>query len=198
MVNTLSSVLLLKMDLIKYIHYINIIVWFLIPIRQFKTRLFLFFLILALVDPFLLGIYQFVQINSILYYLFCAIILLYPTLFEIKKSIRIILIVFFLILSFISVQFSIIDAILIQIIIHLMIFIFFLNLLVIYYSRNRQVLFFHLILVIYQFSVLLKFYVYYSKTEIGEIYFFATTAFEILIGLFFILFNENNSPKFSI
>lgn len=186
------------MGLINYIHYITIIVWLLIPIRQYTTRFFLFFLILALVDPFLLGIYQFVQINSILYYLFCAIILLYPTLFEIKKSIRIILIVFFLILSFTMLQFSIIDAILIQIIIHLMIFIFFLNLLVIYYSRNRQLLLFHLILVIYQFSVLLKFFVYYSKAEFGEIYFFATTAFEILIGLFFILFNENNSPKFSL
>lgn len=74
------------MLIIKSIAYITIIVWLIIPVRQFKTRFFLFFLILGLLDPtaYILG--HIFKLNIAVPHLLGTIILLYPALFEIKKN----------------------------------------------------------------------------------------------------------------
>lgn len=53
-------------------------------------------------------------------------------------------------------------------------------------------------LVVYEFSLLLKFFVYYHEMGVGPVYYYVTTAFQIMIGIFFIFVNEINSTKLTI
>jgi len=186
------------MLIIKSIAYITIIVWLIIPVRQFKTRFFLFFLILGLLDPTAYVLGQIFKSNISVFYSLGTIILLYPALFEIKKKIKLGIILFFLTTGLIVVFYAINISIIIQIVIHFIIFISFLKVLVVFFSENRKLLLFHLMLVLYEFSLLLKFFVYYNEVGVGPAYYYVTTAFEIMIGIFFIFFNEEHSPKLSM
>ena len=186
------------MLLIESIAIINSVVWLIIPIRQFKTRFFLFFLILGLLDPTAYIWDHIFKLNIAVPYLLGTIILLYPALFEIKKKFKIGLIHALFTVGLIVVFYAINISIIIQIVIHFIIFISFLKVLVIFFSENRKLLLFHLILVLYEFSLLLKFFVFYLEPGVGPAYYYVTTSFEIMIGIFFIFFNEVHSPKLSM
>ena len=186
------------MFIIESIIYINSIVWLIIPIRQFKTRFFLFFLILGLLDPtaYILG--QIFKLNYAVSYLFGTIILLYPALFEIKKKFKLGLVLTLFSTGLIVVFYAMNISLFIQMVVHFIIFVSFLKVLVVFFSENRKLLLFHLMLVLYEFSLLLKFFVFYLEPGVGPAYYYVTTAFEIMNGIFFIFFNEEHSPKLSM
>lgn len=186
------------MLIIKSIAYVTIIVWLIVPVRQFKTRFFLFFLILGLLDPTAYVLGQIFKLNISISYFLGTIILLYPALFEIKKQIKFGLVLVLFTAGIIVVFYAMNISLIIQIVIHFMIFISFLKVLVVYFSENRKLLLFHLILVLYEFSLLLKFFIYYNEVGVGPAYYYVTTAFEIMIGIFFVFFNEVNSPKLTL
>lgn len=186
------------MTIINTIVIIDLIVWLIIPLRQYKTKLFLYFLILGLLDPIQYAIGQIFQSNIMAIYLFGSVAMLYGVLFNTKVKIKIWLMIFFAVLVLITMYYSGSSLIILQIIIHSIIFISFLRILVVYYSSNRKLLLFHLVLVVYEFSLLLKFFVYMNEVGVGPIYYYVTTAFQILIGIFFLFVNELNSPKLSV
>ncbi|OGU75848.1 MAG: hypothetical protein A2V93_01075 [Ignavibacteria bacterium RBG_16_34_14] len=186
------------MLIINSIVLINSLVWLFVPIRQFKTRFFFFFLILALFDPTAYVWGQIFKSNTAVPYLFGTIVLLYPALFEIKKQIKFGLILALFTAGLIVVFYAINISIIIQIVIHFIIFVSFLKVMVVFFSLNRKLLLFHLMLVLYEFSLLLKFFVFYNEVGIGPAYYYVTTVFEIIIGIFFIFFNEVHSPKLSM
>jgi len=186
------------MLLIESIAYINAIVWLIIPIRQFKTRFFLFFLILGLLDPTVYIWDHIFTLNIAIPYLLGTTILLYPALFELKNKIKLGLILALFTMDLIIVFYAINISIIIQMVIHFIIFISFLKVLVVFFSENRKLLLFHLMLVLYEFSLLLKFFVFYNEVGVGPAYYYVTTSFEIMIGIFFIFFNEVNGPKLSM
>jgi len=186
------------MEIIKLIGYINSIIWILIPIRQYKTKFFLFFLVLGLLDPLAFTSIFLIKFNVAILYLFGTIVLFYTASLGIKREIKIGFSLFFLVASLIVVFYSMPISIIIQMVIHLMIFIYFLKILVVFYSEHRKLLLFHLVLVVYEFSLLLKFYVFYHEVGVGPAYYSVTTALQIIIGIFFIFVNEVNSPKLTI
>lgn len=173
-------------------------IWILIPLRQYKTRFFGYFFVLAVIDLIFFIAHRFIFINSLYYYLFGTILLVYPTLFELNRKNKILLISTLTLFGTLVVFYAPLYSALFQIAIHIMIMVFFLKILVIYYSQKRKLLIFHLILVIYEFSVILKFFIVYSETKIILPYFLVTTVFEMLMGLFFILKNEINSPELKL
>jgi hypothetical protein len=186
------------MLIIESIAYLNSIVWLIIPIRQFKTGFFLFFLVLGLLDLLAFTTFYTTKLNIEFLYLFGTVILLYPALFEMKKEYKLGLLSFFLIMAFIVVFYFPGSSIILQIVIHSIIFISFLRILVLYYSENRKLLVFHLVLVLYEFSLLLKFFVFLSEARVGPAYYYVTTAFQIIIGIIFLFINELNSSKLSV
>jgi hypothetical protein len=186
------------MQILKIIGLASVFVWLLIPIRQFRTRFFLFFLVLGLLDPIALLWGMLLHYNIDAPYLFGTVLLFYLALFEVKKEIKIGLSLVLISATFIIVFYSISTSSIFQIIIHFIIFIYFLKVLVVYFSENRKLLLFHLFLVAYEFSLLLKFFVFYHELEIGLVYFYLTTGIQIIIGIFFLFVNELNSPKISI
>jgi hypothetical protein len=47
-------------------------------------------------------------------------------------------------------------------------------------------------------TLILRFIVVLEDINTGIIFFYITAAFGILLGIFFLFFNENNSPRFSL
>jgi hypothetical protein len=186
------------MLIINSIVLINSLVWLLVPIRQFRTRFFLFFLILGLLDPGAYILALVFKLNTAVPYLLGTVILLYPALFEIKKQIKLGLVLILFTAGIIVAFYAMNISLIIQIIIHFIIFVSFLKVMVVFYSLNRRLLLFHLMLVLYEFSLILKFFVYYNEVGIGPAYYYVTTVFEIMIGIFFIIFKEANSPKLTV
>lgn len=186
------------MTIANYIAYLNIFIWLLIPIRQYNTRFFPFFLVLGILDTISLSFFYLFNINLTITYLFGTNVLLYAALFDLGKKKKFTLLLFFIIISFFIVSFSIKESWIIQFIIHFIILITFLKILIIYFGNTRKLLLFYLVLIGYEVSLLLKFFVYYKEPGIGPVYFYVTTALEILIGLFFIFINEKNSPAIKV
>lgn len=182
------------MELLRYIGYLSLIIWVLIPIRQFGTRFFLFFLILGLLDLTAFVLLIIFKINFELIYLVGTSLLLYPLLIGLKNVYRFGIASILVVAAFIIFYYTNINPILFQMVIHLVILIYFLKVLILYYGLNRKVLFFHFFLLAYEFSLLLKFFVYWHELNLGLIYFYLTTIFQILIGIFFLFINEKNSP----
>lgn len=186
------------MELFKYIVYASLIIWILIPIRQFGTRLFLFFFILGLLDLTAFVLLIIFKINFEIIYLLGTSLLLYPLLNDFKDVYRFGVVSILIAAAFIIFFYTSISPIFFQMIIHLVIFIYFLRMLVLFYGISRRILYFHLILLTYEFSLLLKFYIYWNDVDLGFIYYSLTTLVQILIGLFFLFFNEKNSPLIKV
>lgn len=182
------------MEILKFIVYLSLIIWILVPVRQIKTRLFLYFLILGLIDLTSFILLYLFNLKFELIYLIGTVALLYPLLQFFnnlsKFTILIILTGFALLIYYSSAD----NYILFQTGIHFIIFFLFLRILVIHVGLHSQILVFHLFLLVYEFSLLLKFFVFLNEFEVGLIYYYVTTAFQILIGVYFIFVNEKNSP----
>lgn len=184
------------MELIKYIIYLSSVVWILIPIRQYKTRFFLFFLLLGLYDPVFISAFYLFNVDVSVLYLLGSCLLPYAVLFSVKVRTKYFITIFLFIICGIVVIFFPTKIIILQLIIHLLIFFSFLKTFTISYSDIRKLSVFFLILLSYEFSLLLKFYL--TEFEIGMMYFHLTTVFQILIGIFFLFINEKNSPMIKV
>ncbi len=186
------------MEILKYIGITSLVIWIIVPIRQFKTRLFFFFLILGLLDLTSFILLYLFNLKFELIYLVGTVALLYPLLTGLKvlyKFTILLLLTAFALLTYYS---GAANPVLFQAGIHFIIFVLFLRILVIHFGLHRQILIFHLVLIAYEFSLLLKFYVYWDKVEVGLAYFYLTTAFQIIIGVFFLFINEKNSPALKV
>src|SRR5690606_2641892 len=104
---------------------INTLVWLLIPVRQFKTRFFGYFLVLGLMDPLSLTIVMLWNIDSTLFYSFITILLLYPALFSVGRRTKSMLILFFLGLVILFLLQFIEQILIAQLLMHLVILLFF-------------------------------------------------------------------------
>lgn len=186
------------MALVQVIQLLSTLLWIFVPIRQSRTRLFLFFLILGLSDIIYIVLMLALEIESLTFYAFSAATLLYAALISISRRKRLLLFAFTITSAGIIVFFLPDQKIVFQIIIHLIVFALFTRLMILYFSENRKLLLFHFVLIVYEFSVLLKFFVYYHEIQVGIAYYYVTTALQLLLGIFFLFVNEKNSPKFRL
>src|SRR3990172_8270644 len=161
------------MSISHFIIYSGNIIWLLIPFRQLRTSFFFFFLIYAL---------------SCAVFLFDTILLIHPAYIYLVVG-------FFLILSFL-ISVGIITIILI--LQHVIIFFIILKRIVVYSSEQGKLNLFHFVLLMFEISAIMRFVVVAGNIRTGIIFFYLTAAFSILIGIFFLFYNVENSPKFSM
>ncbi len=175
--------------------YISIIIWLIPPVRQFKTKYFYFFLLLGFEDV----------INELLKYLFSISpvrtyffvdTFIFISLFNIKESKK----KFFWISPVLLVLIIIVLTLSIK---RLMIVLMVINILIFFRIALDAVLkikelpglsVFHIVLIFYMLTIILKFLFAMLYGRVGTEYFYLTSAFEILIGIYFIFYNINNSP----
>lgn len=157
------------------------------PFRQRGHRYFLYFLILALSDPIWFLISELFQGDSSFYYLIISTLTLIAVL---RKNY---LFAAFIPIIFIGIYLNNPEVRIFTVIVHFILLLYFLKEFTLIVSKDSKIVFFNLILVLYEASVLFKFGASYFTTA-GYLFFYLTTAFEIFLAVFFTLFNEENSP----
>ena len=171
----------------KIIWFLNIAAWLLPPFRQKGCKYFVYFLILALSDPVFQIIDMVRNSDSTSYYLVVSTLILI-TLFK-KKSLLLLMIP----ILFLSIYLSNPEIRIFTFLVHFIILLYFLKEFIIILGQESKILIFNLMLVLYEASVLFKFGATYFEIA-GYLFFYLTTAFEILIAIFFTVYNEKNSP----
>lgn len=167
--------------------------WIFPAIRNYKTKLFLYFLILAVSDPVaIIAIFLFKGLSTT-FYLFSAL-LLFASLkifFSSKKLYLTVLALFFL-MSVAAVFFPINIRYVVNMIEHMSVAFIFIGILLSYVATTSKVKGYHIILVLYELSIILKILFIILNVELGLGYFYTTTIFEMFIAVFFSIYKETD------
>ena len=175
----------------RIIFYIGIFVWLLPPFRQKSTRYFIYFLLLAVSDPTFFLINWIHQINSPSYYLILSTLLLISL---IRKKYALFLLI---IPAGFIIYHANLDLQLINFLLHFSILLYFLKDLIVSTSEKSKIVIYNLILVMYEVSLMTKFAASYFFRA-GYLFYDISSAFEILIAIFFVIYNDKNSPEIKI
>lgn len=180
----------------KFISYFSIIIWFLPPLRQRNTKYFTFFLILALADPVTIILMYATKIYSIKISLIITYILIVSVLQHKNNLKHLSVLLSILVLLFVvDIYFTINEIFLVKVFLSSALVFIFLKETILYLNKDLKINLFLLILTFYEITIVTKFIIYITQLNLGVIYFYITTAFEIFIGIFFIIYNVNNSPN---
>jgi hypothetical protein len=186
------------MYLAKIIVYISILVWLLPPFKQLKGGFFLYFLILGYSDPLALLLGWLFKLNSYYLHLIVAFLLALSILYYNKnlniKWIGSLTLILILSLLFETKSTFVLSIIIFRIFVIVQIFIIFIK----EFFLNRNINFYFSILLLYELTTLLKYTAVAINYTTGIYMFFLSLAFEILIGIFFIFYNIQNSPRIKL
>jgi hypothetical protein len=185
---------------ILWVVYIScVIVWIFPPFRQYNTRYFPYFLVLALADPFTILIHEI--LNADLWHghditTAASIVMLLSR----NKIGLIIPLSLGFIIAFIFI-FPLADNIMLH---NIMAF----NLVVIMFIVARDLVvdvketetvnIFYAMLLLYNISGVMKVLFSVSHGKTGYLYFFITNFFQIFLAIFFSFYNSNNSKRFRL
>ncbi|MEJ5351555.1 MAG: hypothetical protein WHS65_08190 [Melioribacteraceae bacterium] len=179
-------------ELLKTLYFISIIIWLFPPIRQWKNKLFSFFLILALADPvsiilsFMIKKYVYVYFTLISYLLLISLIN-YKVFLQRKYFFRIFIIVLISLLIFIQ------SKIVLIVLLHFIISLIFIKEFIVKYVFDREMNLYYIMLIFYEFTVFLKFLNILLGFSNAVAFYIITTIFQIAFGLFFSIFREDKT-----
>lgn len=183
------------------IAFFSIIFWILPVFRQYKSDLFFYFYILALMDPFALLVGSNYGFHIMVPYHLTAIaniiigVIFYYT-FAKRKYFYIASI--FSIISVLLVFFNgVVFCNIINIVVYVCIVFFFTRRALFFVAKESKVNIFHIVLILYQISLIMKILTFITiadKKNVGLLYYSITNIFEIFMAIFFAIFKEDN-PK---
>lgn len=186
------------MSFILVIIYFTVFIWLLVPIKQYNTRFFIYFLILGLLDPVAILLFYIFNIDTHVIYLIGTTVLFLPAMIGIKKKPKVYIFIPIIFYTLLELLFSIQSLLIPQLVIHIFILINFTRLMILSLQESKSIKIFWLVILTYEFSVILKFFVPLGNIELGPSYFYFTTAIQIFIGIYFLFYNETNSTKINI
>ncbi len=174
------------------------LLWLLPPLKQYKGGLFYYFLILAITDPLAFIATRFIQIQWNSSYMFFYFLQSISILYYSKKlNLRWILlcsVILFLTYYLLQPYSMTFPLILLHLIIVYHLFSIFLNDLFI----TNKINIYYPIILLYEFTILLKCSALIYSFGVGVYYFIFITAIEIVFCLYFIFYNAENSSKFKL
>ncbi len=180
-----------------WIIYSSIIIWLLPPIRQYRTKFFYYFLIIAFGDIIASLYVRFVDHdNNLIVFFFLAIGCLVSIIDRkyIKGIYLLIWVSAVIPLALLFWNSGNYIRFVIIIVLHLGIMLVFLKTFIMELSNNGKLDFFLFILIFYEGTIMTKFSSYITLALFnGTYYFFITSAFEISIAVIFILFKYGSS-----
>jgi len=175
--------------------YFSVFIWLLPPVRQYKNFLFKYFLILGIAD--LIGLFFFKILQTPFPDLYIIVsFLLFVALqkneyLKKKKIIFICLGLMIILISFFRIEKN--PYIFLIAFLHLMIIFRILYLFVMVAAEKQVINFFYLVLAFYEFTILLKFLNFLFPLNVeAQTYFYITTGFELLVGIFYTTFREDS------
>ncbi len=182
------------MNLAYSVMYFSILVWTFVPIRQYRQRLFWFFVFLATQDPITLIIRKILNSGSNLVFIIASILMIFSLIdykHNFKRKIIFLSIFTLLCVGLILSGFHNIDVYII-ILEDFAILVILLTKFADHLTKNHEIKTFFTLLILYQLNNITKELNLFSGFINAYSYFYITTAFEILIGLFFIIFKEDD------
>ena len=179
--------------------YLSIFFWLLPPFRQYGSKFFGYFLILALADPVSLAI-QLLGINSnftLILFSVLAYLLLRGALLKLANNWGLNLVL--IIGSFGTYFLSSVMIKFIFIIIHTLILFVILKYTLQYIHEKRVINIFHFVLIFYEFSGITKCIAIIYEVNNSTEFLIISVLFQMLVALFFAIFLEESSKiRFSI
>ena len=169
----------------------NTFIWLIPPFRQYRTKYFLFFLLIAVSDPLAITLWKSFQIIPSLVYLIMNLFLLCSLLkihyLKIVSAISLTIILILFQNVFKHAQIDLLNTFM-NIIILVVIISDFLR----YIVENDAISLFYVFLISWELSMVLKYLV--SKTDLiqGPVLFYITTFFQIFFGIIFSFVNINS------
>ncbi len=183
-------------DVTKLLLFTSIIVWLLPPFKQYKGKYFLFFLILACIDPislFFIYIIRYPLPSQILVlFNYCLLLSLIEKNFLRKNWIWILLIALVL-LSPTIFHFNRNEIILVYILLQFGITLIILKNLITNFVSAGKLSLFHLVFIFYQFTAIAKYYNLLIGFADATAFFILTSIAQIIFGLFFSIYREDKS-----
>ena len=180
----------------KYLYIISFIIWLLPPLRQFKGKYFLYFLILALNDP-LSYVYTYVIMKGssnlwiiILSYYFLIISITERDVLKKNMYVFMVILVFLIVVSILNLAPNYYFTIIV--LEHSIILLIFLRIFITNYVNYRKINLFTLLLIIYELMFTLKFFNFIIGFADAVAFFIITSFAQIALGFFFSIFREDN------
>ena len=188
------------MDIFSNLVYIGIVLWAIVPLRQYKQKYFLYFLFWSYADVVTVFARFFFHSNTNFFYPSFSFLALCSLLdYKTIKKYGIILIILFVIICIVSLNdstFGIPEPRIVTIslsIIHSFILLIFLKqFITTFYTKQNVVNVFLLILIFNETTNVTKFLNYLTGFTNDYYYYIITSIFEILFGIFFIIFKADN------
>lgn len=183
-------------DLAKLLYFFSVIVWLLPPFKQYKGRYFLFFLILAVIDPITFS-YSFITKSTlpsqvfILFNYFLVLSLITKNM--IKKSWLLFLLLTLVMFVPTIFQFDRIQNLGVVILLQSTIAFIILKNFITHYIATRSISVFHSVFLFYLFTIILKYLNILVGYADATAFFFLTSIAQIVFGLFFSVHRENKS-----
>ena len=186
--------------LTKIIVYTSVVIWLLPPIRQFKGRFFIFFLILGLMDPVSILFSKFFG-KPIPFYFYVSAgyaVLIALVWKGSSKKIKYLLIssLIFLQVFLIIVSLNTNTLLIINLVNELLIFLVVLKLYITEYANSRRPNLFIIVLLFYELTNIFKFLNLLIGFADATAFFIITSIAQIAFGLFFAIFREDNPKLF--
>jgi hypothetical protein len=182
----------------KYSFFVEIIIWLLPPLKQYKGGYFFYFLVLALTPFASVFCYHYFKITPASVYVVSSSAMVVALQYYKNKKIR--SGVALLILLFpVAVYLNDLKTDLFLIIIQQGIIITYLYFFLLEFLYDKKAVnIYMIILVVYVLSLIFKMLAVLADFQLGIIYYHLTTIFETLICIYFIFFNIENSPQFKL
>ncbi len=173
--------------------YISMVLWLLPPIKNYKTNFFIYFLALAVCDPIgaVFSTHHILE-PSLTGLLFSFIILVSLRNITDKSKLfdaTLAIVFIFMILSFISLRGLGYGLV---IVVHILIFFTILKRALTYIAQTGAVNIFYFVLLFYEATIVMKYFVIIFDLNEGVLQFAITTTFQLMFAIFFALSNENS------
>jgi hypothetical protein len=179
------------------IQYISMFFWFLPPIRQYKERFFIYFLIWALSDPLNLVALHIFQISNYYIHPIASVLLIYSIDFSSNDIKKYWYFHILFIAAFIAGLFLIPNRLHLIIILHIIIIFKFLKIAFVSFYKYNAINVFLFVLVFYEILMVINLLVFLNNYDIKVIFYYSTVLFESIIAMFFSIFKEDN-PRLKI
>lgn len=180
------------MKLFFIIGYISTIVWSLPPFRQYKGKFFNYFFIMAISDPVGSFLVKLGYRNSFSVYAVVAAAALLSVI-ALKRNIKRFPAVSFILFTLTAGIFMPLTEVQLMTAATLLVLIyFFISYMIIFVGKYGRVSLFHLIFLIYNLSLVFKLVNIALEIHKGQVYFYCTTIFDIILGMFFCFFREED------
>lgn len=185
------------MQLIPIIVYLSHIIWSFPPFRQYKGKFFNYFLIIAMGDPigtFLIRVGY--KNNHPVYALIAAASLLF--VLSLIKNISLIPALSFILFTLAAgilmpfAEVNLMTAAILMVLIY-----YFIRYMIIFIGKHGRVSLFHFLFLLYNASLVFKLVNFTLEIQKGGLYFYSTTIFDIILGILFCIFREENK-RFSL